>query len=168
MPHPDDQHDRQPDSNRDERFPRRLRLIHRLQYQAVHAAKVRVNAGPLLVYALPNDVGESRLGLSVSRRVGTAVRRNAIKRRLREAFRTSRADLPAGYDIVVSVRPHDPEKTQQYRAWLLDAMKRLDKRYRKRWPNRAPTPPPTDPAPPPGPPNDPNSPGSEPGRSPGA
>jgi ribonuclease P protein component len=37
----------------------------------------------------------------VSRKVGTAVKRNAIKRWLREWFRTSDADLPRGVDLVV-------------------------------------------------------------------
>jgi ribonuclease P protein component len=49
----------------------------------------------------PRDESEARLGLTVSRRVGGAVRRNRIKRLVREAFRTDRALFPAGADVVV-------------------------------------------------------------------
>lgn len=46
----------------------------------------------------------ARLGLSVSRRIGNAVARNAWKRRLREAFRVARQQIPAGQDYLVVVR----------------------------------------------------------------
>lgn len=45
------------------------------------------------------------MGLSVSRKVGGAVRRNRVRRRLREIFRSTRTTLPGGADIVVSARP---------------------------------------------------------------
>lgn len=99
----------QPESpRRRQTFPRRMRLVHRLQYLAVYEAKVRRLEGPLLVYGRPNDLEFPRIGLSVSRRVGNAVKRGRIKRLLREAFRRMRHDLPQGYDLVVSVRAHDP------------------------------------------------------------
>jgi len=50
---------------------------------------------------LANDLGRSRMAVVVSTRHGTAVARNRIKRFCREAFRTVRAELPAGYDYVL-------------------------------------------------------------------
>ncbi len=61
-----------------------------------------------MLYACPRPAGlappAARLGLSVSRRIGNAVARNAWKRRLREAFRVARKQIPAGHDYLVVVR----------------------------------------------------------------
>lgn len=104
-------------------FPRRLRLAHARQYQAVYGYKVRKPLGMLLVYAMPNGGTEHRLGLAIHRRVGTAVARNLIKRLLREAFRLDRrtylmATRESGLDLVVQVKPHTPVELAHYREWL--------------------------------------------------
>jgi ribonuclease P protein component len=67
----------------------------------------------------------ARLGLSVSRKVGGAVRRNRFKRLLREAFRAVQQDLPAGMDLVVVARPHEEWEGARYRAALLQAAREL-------------------------------------------
>ena len=56
----------------------------------------------LVLLALKNAVDNTRVGLSVSRRVGNAVQRNRIKRMLREVFRGS--VLIQGWDLVVIAR----------------------------------------------------------------
>ena len=118
-------------------FPRRMRLTGKSAFTKVYDAKARSSAGPLLVYGLPNEVGHSRLGLAVPRRVGTAVKRNAIKRRLREAFRLIQHQLPglnetAGYDLVINVREHEPLSPAQYQLLLMDAAQSLHKTWQKR------------------------------------
>src|SRR3954469_3499118 len=81
-------------------FPKSRHLRSPAEFAAVYDAKVRESRGPLMAYVKPNALGYPRLGMSVSRKVGTAVRRNRIRRLLREAFRLLQHDLPAGYDFV--------------------------------------------------------------------
>lgn len=52
----------------------------------------------------PEVVGEPRVGFSVSKRLGTAVDRNRIKRVLREAFRANRQSLRGNMDFVLIAR----------------------------------------------------------------
>jgi len=51
----------------------------------------------------PNGLDESRVGYAVGKRVGNAVTRNRVRRRLREITRAT--PLVSGYDIVVTARP---------------------------------------------------------------
>lgn len=65
------------------------------------------------MHALPNTIGRVRLGLSVSKKVGTAVKRNWVRRRLKEIFRSSSDGLPGGVDLVVSARPASAEASYE-------------------------------------------------------
>jgi len=94
------------------------RVRGREAFAAVFDAKVRQSRGPLTAYALPTSERAPRLGLSVSRRVGTAPRRNRIKRLLREAFRLMQHDFPRAYDLVIVVRPHEPLILAEYQRML--------------------------------------------------
>jgi ribonuclease P protein component len=111
------------------RYSRKLRLQHSLEFQAVYAGKVRESRGPLTVFAIPNDLGHPRLGLSVGRKVGTAPKRNRIKRLLREAFRLMQHDLPRGYDLVINVRPHDVALLADYQRMLSAAVVKLHAKW---------------------------------------
>ncbi len=57
----------------------------------------------MVMKTLPNGLGLSRYGLSVSRRVGNAVARNRVKRLLREILRLT--PLQPGWDIIFIARP---------------------------------------------------------------
>ena len=110
-----------PSSNR---FPHAHRLHGGAAFRAVYDGKVRKHAGPLTVFCLPNGLPHNRLGLSVSRKVGHAVRRSRVKRMLREAFRLTHAERPVGFDLVVVARPHGPMNLEDYRRLLVQAATR--------------------------------------------
>lgn len=83
------------------RFPRWRRLRTGAEYQRVYALRQRAGDGLLLVFAAPNELGYTRVGLSVSRKQGNSVVRHRLRRRLREAYRLEQHGLPEGLDLVL-------------------------------------------------------------------
>jgi ribonuclease P protein component len=132
-----------PEQTRRYTLPRTHRLRGKLTFGAVFDANVRQTRGPLKTLARPNGLGYSRLGLAVPRHVGTAARRNRIKRLLRESFRLLQHDLPAGrgYDWIIVVRRHEPLQLAEYQKLLSALTVRLHNDWEKRTPrdqSRAP------------------------------
>lgn len=118
-------------------FRSRHRLTHARQYRLVYAGRAAKTLGPITVHALPNDMGHPRLGLAVGARCGGAVARNAIKRRIREAFRLIQHELPrtvaaGAYDFVVSATKHRLKSTRDYGDMLLSCAKELHKEWTRR------------------------------------
>lgn len=87
-----------------ERFPTSARLTRRSEFLALSREGRRVHTSHFVVLSKNNDKGQSRLGVTVSARVGKAVVRNRIKRLLREFFRRHRYEIPAQRDFVVIAR----------------------------------------------------------------
>lgn len=80
---------------------------------------VRASNAVLTVWVLPNGLDRSRLACRAGRAVGNAVMRNRMRRRLREAFRRSRDELPRGVDVLCSVRPGGSSSYAALREALL-------------------------------------------------
>ncbi|MBM9537231.1 ribonuclease P protein component [Desulfobulbus alkaliphilus] len=75
------------------------------QFQRVYQLGHRLRGNGYNIIVLPNGVGFNRLGISVQKKIGNAVRRNRIKRLIRETFRLNRNMFPANSDIVVTIGP---------------------------------------------------------------
>lgn len=109
------------------RFQRAMRLSGEPAFDRVFAAKRRAGRGAILVQGAGNGLAHARLGLSVSRRIGGAVLRNRVKRILREAFRLSQHELPAGLDLVVVARSARMPTLTECRRILVEAATQLSR-----------------------------------------
>lgn len=84
-----------------EEFPSQLRLRQRREFLAVQRLGTKYHTRNFLVFVhLTQGVGPARLGVTVTKKVGNAVQRNWIKRRVREAFRRKQGALAPGLSMV--------------------------------------------------------------------
>lgn len=113
------------------KFDKKLRLRKSVEFERVFASKHYAADDTLVVNAQLNGSEDSRLGLSIGRKVGNAVVRNQWKRIIREVFRCNRSTLPTGLDIVVRPRKGaDPEISRVERS-LLGLVRRVNRSLRR-------------------------------------
>ena len=84
-----------------ESFPKGARLTRRSEFLALARRGRKLHTPHFVVLTQPNDREESRLGITVTKRVGNSVTRNLIKRRVREFFRRARGALRSAEDFVI-------------------------------------------------------------------
>lgn len=101
-----------------QKFPRAARLHSGREFRRVFNRKLRAGDNHITLYLAENDVGQHRLGIAVGRRYGNAVRRNRIKRLIREAFRTLRSRLDGQFDWIIIPHPHHEPTLEQLRDSL--------------------------------------------------
>ena len=73
-------------------------------FRRMYAKGKSAASSTVVLYCRRNGSGENRLGLTVGTKVGKAVRRNLVRRRLREIYRLHEGELRRGWDIVAVAR----------------------------------------------------------------
>ena len=83
-----------------QRFRRGDRLKKRYEFKQAQLSGRRIHTPHFLIVVHPNALQNSRLGITVTKKVGNAVQRNRIKRLVREVFRRNRQLFPPSEDLV--------------------------------------------------------------------
>jgi len=94
-------------------LPKRFRLTQSKDFARIRRLGRSCGNRLLVVYVLPKLSDETRIGFSVSKRVGKAVIRNRVKRRMREAVGQQISAVRPGQDLVFIARPASSEATYQ-------------------------------------------------------
>ncbi|MHC4877315.1 MAG: ribonuclease P protein component [Planctomycetota bacterium] len=117
-------------SNSDLSFPKTAKLRRSVDFVAVYDRQCRAGDAHLLIFGLRNELSETRCGLSVSKKHGNAIRRNRLKRLLREAFRLTRHELPVSLDLILIPRKDSGATLEDYCSSLRRLARKLDRRLK--------------------------------------
>ncbi len=81
----------------------RDRVRKRSEYRRIQSRGAKVHTRHFIALVLPSlvDAEHARLGITITKKIGNAVQRNLLRRRIREVFRLNRAFFPPSADIVL-------------------------------------------------------------------
>ncbi len=85
-------------------LPPAYRLARKADFDAVYREGRKRTSREFAVFLRPNGLPVSRFGWSIKKTLGTAVRRNRIRRRVREIVRLHRSEMATGWDVVIHPR----------------------------------------------------------------
>jgi ribonuclease P protein component len=107
---------------------RRHRLSRSRDFDAVYRNGRSVSTRFLVLYRFDREAeadGEARLGIAVPKKIGGAVTRNRLKRRLREVWRELLPEIPQGADYVLLARAPLAEAEGRDAAWLRERVEEI-------------------------------------------
>ena len=91
------------------------------EFRRIYRKGKSVVSPAMVLYCQKNRQGRTRLGVTVSTKLGKAVVRNRVRRRLREIWRLNKKDMEPGWDIILVARVRAVDMSYQ----------KLDKTYRR-------------------------------------
>ncbi len=81
------------------------KVLKSFEYRNILKGGKSISTEHFRVFICPNSIDKQRLGITTSKKVGSAVKRNRIKRLLREFFRLHKACLPTSSDLLFIAKP---------------------------------------------------------------
>lgn len=107
------------------------RLRRRADYLRCYRTGRRRHGALAILYFVPNQLGHPRIGITASRKVGKAVARQKLKRRIREIYRRwkDRGKLPA-LDLVIHLKPE--ARGADFQTFQADLLRLLSDLLRRR------------------------------------
>ena len=88
----------------DNSFPKILRIRKKKDFQALYSEGKRYFTENFIIFIRKNGLEFPRLGITVTRKYGKAVKRNRMKRLIREFFRQNKKLFKVGYDYLIVVK----------------------------------------------------------------
>ncbi len=85
-------------------FPKEERIRRRVDFLKIFREGTKSRAAHFRISFLPNGLAHRRLGIAVGKKVGSAVVRNRLKRRIREFYRQNKGLFPEGTDFVITAK----------------------------------------------------------------
>jgi len=95
------------------------------EFRRLYASGKSAGTSHIVLYCKRNRRGQSQLGITVSTKVGNAVVRNRVRRRLREIYRLHEGEICRGFDLVIVARVKSPGAS--YVQLERDFLRLLDK-----------------------------------------
>ncbi|CAB1082816.1 hypothetical protein JY97_07915 [Alkalispirochaeta odontotermitis] len=104
------------------------RILKRREYLALAESRRRIQNEHFIAIFSPNRLGRSRIGITVTKKVGPAVKRNRIKRLVREHFRLNRHHLAGTWDInIIAKRQAAGFSSENAFRSMADIIERISK-----------------------------------------
>ncbi len=114
----------------DQRFPKTVRLVSQLDFDRVFRDGIVASDSVLVLHAVRGKQPWTRIGLSVSKRVGNSPTRNRWKRLIRESFRLQKNEIPLNIDLVVRPKRGAVPEFELIFASLLKLALQLDRKLK--------------------------------------
>lgn len=99
------------------------RILKRTDFIGIKLRGKRIHTANFTIIARRNGRDITRLGITVSKRVGNSAKRNLVKRLIREFFRLHKHEMPRGYDVlIIPVREIETPSFSKVREELRKAL----------------------------------------------
>ena len=85
-------------------FPKKSRLLNKADFVNANRSGTRLYTEHFKLILIQNRLGITRLGVTTRKSTGNAVKRNRVKRLIREFYRLNKALFPQDYDIVIAAK----------------------------------------------------------------